>query len=205
MKTLKEHMYEGLLAGMEDTLEAGDKFETYKTIRNLYYSTDRKSLNKNWNTFKKSQLGNPVSGDKLIKGKLYIGVSKANHHFTSEYKSITYIGIIRCGENVIHMNASNFINPSPSIQFDPGAGIITYEPEENHPLGIYQTKKKLLDFNKEFKKILNTFEWYEVPEKVIPYIEKVILADSRDPNSKSFWKNPRKIRRKDEWGDLNDL
>lgn len=205
MKNLIEYIEEGLLAGMEDTLKVGDKYETYKTIRDLYYSNDRKSLNKNWNVFKKSQLGNPVNSDKLIKGKLYIGVSKAKDNFTSEYKSITYIGIIRGGENVIHMNQSNFINPRPFAEFDLDNGILTYEPEENHPLGIYQTKKKLIDFKKEFKKIVNTFEWYEVPEKVIPYIEKIILADSRDINSRNYWKNQPKIRRKDEWGDLNDL
>ena len=171
----------------------------------MYYSNDRKSLNKNWNTFKKSQLCNPVNSDKLIKGKLYIGVSKAKDHFTSEYKSITYIGIIRGGENIIHMNQSNFISPRPFDEFDPDNGILTYEPEENYPLGIYQTKKKLIDFKKEFKKVFDTFEWYEVPEKVVPYIEKIILADSKDPNNKKFWKMQRKNRRKDEWGDLNDL
>ena len=187
MKTLK-YILEGLLSGQDATISSGDKFEAYKTIRELYYSNDRKSLNKNWNTFKKSQLGNPVNSDKFIKGKLYIGVSNANYDFTYKYKSITYIGVIRGGENIIHMNQSNFISPRPFAEFDPDNGILTYEPEENHPLGIYQTKKKLIDFKKEFKKIIDTFEWYEVPEKVIPYVEKVILADSRDPNNKNFWK-----------------
>ena len=205
MKNLIEYIEEGLLSGMENTLEKGDKLETYKTIRDLYYSSDRKSLNKNWNIFKKSQLGKPVSSDKFVKGKLYIGVSKANYAFDSEYKTITYIGIMRGGEMVIHMNQHNFISPRPFAEFDLDNQILTYEPEENHPLGIYQQKKKLIDFKNKFKKIVDTFEWYEVPEKVIPYIEKVILVDSRDIEHRNYWKHPKKVRRKDEWGDIEDL
>lgn len=195
-------IYEDSILDIDSTFKQGDNLVKYNDIRELYYSTDRQTLNANWNRFKKNNLNSPVDYSKFKKDKLYIGVSKYDFRINKEYKTITYMGVIRGGENVIHMNANNFINRNPG-KFD--GEFIHYEPENEHPLGIYQTKKSIFDFKGKFKDIVNSFEWYEVPEQFIPYVEKVILDDSRDPNSKSLWKNKRKIRRKSEYGDLIDL
>lgn len=203
MKALKEYMYEGLLAGQDQVMADGEKFARYKLIRELYYSSDRKTLNKNWNAFKKVHLGSQINPKNFSRGKLYIGASKAGYNFDEIMKTITYIGIIRGKENKIYMNQNNFITPRPFSQFNLDYGIIEYEPEDQYPIGMYKRKKKLVDLKGEFDKIVNTFEWYEVPADLVPYVEKIILVDAEAHSSN--WKIPVKVRRKSDYGDIEDL
>ena len=158
MKSLKE-IIESSILDIDAALKQGDNIVKYNDIRELYYSTNRQTLNTNWNRFKKNNLNSPIDYNKFKKDKLYIGVSKYDFDINKEYKTITYIGIIRGGENVIHTNANNFINRNPWT-FD--GNNFYYEPENEHPLGIYQTKKAIFDFKGKFKNILQSFEWYEI-------------------------------------------
>ena len=124
MKNIIDIYESSLLGDIEDTLADGNKYVKYKFIRELYYSSDRKSLNKNWNAFKKAHLGSQINPKNFSRGKLYIGASKAGYNFDEVMKTITYIGIIRGKENKIYMNQKDFITPRPFSKFDLGAGII---------------------------------------------------------------------------------
>jgi hypothetical protein len=202
MKTLKE-ILESSILDIDATFKHGDNLVKYNLIRELYYSSDRKTLNKNWNAFKKVHLGSQINPKNFSRGKLYIGASKAGYNFDEVMKTITYIGIIRGKENKIYMNQNDFITPRPFSQFDLEAGIIEYEPEDQYPIGMYKRKKKFVDLKGEFDKIVNTFEWYEVPTDLIPYVEKVILVDAEAHSSN--WKIPVKVRRKSDLADIEDL
>lgn len=183
MKTLYT-IYESLLDDIEASLKQGDEYITNSFIRELYFSNNRKTINKNWKLFKDNCLGNEVDPKQFKKGKLYIGVcyNDLDYPGKPKYKTITHFGIIKAGKRILYRNQSNFLNSTP-VHFG-------FDIDENdYPIYIKAEKGKFFDFNNDFSKNIELFTWYELPDAQEKYVEKVIIQQAHDEWGKAISKS----------------